>query len=180
VRVDIVLCPTDELTDDERADREALSRAVYPPDVSAVWPGRHLEWSCHDAAVLIRAGNGELICYAGLIVRSALCDERHVRVGGIGGVKTHPAVRGQGWGKRAVRRAMEFFHERADIDFALLVCEPHLIGYYWRLGWRVFGGRLLVRQRGVPVEFTFNRVMVCGVQASGPSAGTIDLLGPPW
>lgn len=31
-----------------------------------------------------------------------------------------------------------------------------------------------------PAEFTFNRVMVRGVRRAIPTAGTIDLLGPPW
>jgi predicted acetyltransferase len=121
-----------------------------------------------------------LVSYAGLVVRSALFDGRPVRIGGIGGVKTHPAARRQGCAARAVRRAVAYFRERADITFGLLVCEPHLIDYYGRLGWQVFGGRLLVTQHGAPVEFTLNRVMVCGVQEAGPSAGTIDLAGPPW
>jgi len=177
--VDVVLCPIADLTDDGRAGVAALSRAVYPPAVSAAWPGRHLEWSDHESAVLIRAADGELICYVGLVVRSALHDGRPVRIGGIGGVKTHPAARRRGCAARAIRRAVAFFHERADVGFGLLVCEPHLIGYYQRLGWQEFGGRLLVTQRGAPAEFTLNRVMVCAVQEVGPSAGTIDLLGPP-
>jgi len=175
-----VLCPIAALTDDGRADLAALSRAVYPPEASAAWPGRHLEWSVHESAVLLRAADGELICYVGLVLRSAQHDGRPIRIGGIGGVKTHPAARRQGCAARAVGRAVAFFRERADIGFGLLVCEPHLTGYYGRLGWQEFGGRLLVRQRGVPVEFTLNRVMVCGVQGVGPSAGTIDLMGPPW
>ena len=178
--VDVVLCPIADLTDDARAGVAALSRAVYPPAVSAAWPGRHLEWSAHESAVLIRAADGELICYVGLVVRSALHDGRSVRLGGIGGVKTHPAARRQGCAARAVRRAVASFQVRADIEFGLPVCEPHLIGYYQRLGWQEFGGRLLVTQRGRPAEFTLNRVMVCGVHGVGPSAGTIDLLGPPW
>jgi len=88
-----------------------------------------------------------LICYVGLVVRSAQHDGRSVRLGGIGGVKTHPAARRHGCVARAVRRAVASFQERADIEFRLLVCEPHLIGYYQRLGWQEFGGRLLVTQR---------------------------------
>ena len=180
VPVDVVLCSIADLTEEGRADLAALSLAVYPPEVSAGWPGRHWEWSAHESAVLTRTADGELICYIGLVVRSALYGGRPVQVGGIGGVKTHPAARRQGYAAQAVRRAISFFHERGDIGFGLLVCEPHLLGYYRRLGWQEFGGRLLVTQGGVPVEFTLNRVMVCAVQEAGPCAGTIDLLGPPW
>ena len=61
-----------------------------------------------------------------------------------------------------------------------LVCEPTLQAYYAGLGWREFGGQLLVRQHGETADFTFNRVMTNGVNGGGPTAGTIDLCGPPW
>ncbi len=79
-----------------------------------------------------------------------------------------------------MQRAMEFFREQPGVAFAVLVCGPHLIGHYSRLGWREFAGRLLVRQYGEAVEFTFNRVMTFGIRSAAPQTGTIDLLGPPW
>ena len=75
---------------------------------------------------------------------------------------------------------MGFFRDQPDVGFALLVCDPGLIGYYGRLGWREFNGRLRVRQRGVATEFTLCRVMTHPVQSEGPTGGTIDLCGPPW
>ena len=178
--MDAMLFSIGQLNGEARADVAGLSRAVYPPEVSEAWPGRHLEWSAHESAILTRAADGQLIGYAGLVVRSGMYEGRPVRIGGIGGVKTHPTARRQGCAARAIRRAVEFFHECGDIGFGLLVCEPHLIDYYGRLGWQEFAGRLLVTQRGVPVEFTLNRIMVCGVREASPSAGTIDLQGPPW
>jgi hypothetical protein len=64
--MDVMLSPVAGLTDDVRAEVAALSRAVYPPEVSAAWPRRHWEWSAHESAVLIRTADGELISYAGL------------------------------------------------------------------------------------------------------------------
>jgi hypothetical protein len=52
-----------------------------------------------------------------------------------------------------------------------------LAGYYGRLGWTEFAGRLFVTQRDVPAEFVFIRVMVCGVRGTAPEVGTINLLG---
>jgi len=37
---------------------------------------------------------------------------------------------------------------------ALLVCEPGLVPFYERLGWRKFPGDLLVAQRQTTVPFT--------------------------
>jgi GNAT superfamily N-acetyltransferase len=178
--MDVVLCRMAELTDAARAELMSLSRAVYPPEVAAAWPGRHLEWAAPEWGVFVRAGDGALVSFVGIVVRDALRDGVAARVGGIGGVKTHPAARRQGFAGRAIGRAVEFFREQSDVEFALLVCEPHLMGYYGRLGWQEYSGRLLVRQYGEQAEFTFNRVMTLGVRSAGPTAGTIDLCGPPW
>jgi aminoglycoside 2'-N-acetyltransferase I len=138
-------------------------------------PSSPPEWG-----VFVRAGDGALVSFVGMVVRPALYDGRPIRVGGIGGVKTHPAARRQGFASRAIGRAVEFFREQPNVALGVLVCEPHLIDYYGRLGWQEFFGRLLVTQRGQPSEFTFNRVMVCGLRGAAPADGTIDLLGPPW
>ena len=169
-----------ELTDGDRAALRALSLAVYPPDEAANWPGRHLEWATAEWCVRVWDGNGELASYTGMVLRQGTHDGQPVRIGGVGGVKTHPAARRRGYAGLSVRRAVEFFQAQPDVAFGLLVCAPHLIGYYSRLGWREFGGRLLVGQHGAVMEFTFNRVMTCDVRIAGPAAGTIDLCGPPW
>jgi aminoglycoside 2'-N-acetyltransferase I len=168
----------DHLSDADRAAVRALSLAVYPPEEAAAWPGRHLEWTPAEWCVRIWA-DGELASYIGVVLRQATHDGRPVRVGGVGGVKTHPTARRRGYAGLGIRRAIEFLGEQGA-GFALLVCEPHLIGYYARLGWQEFAGRLLVTQRGEPADFTFNRVLVQGVESAAPSAGTIDLCGPPW
>jgi hypothetical protein len=103
-----------------------------------------------------------------------------VRVGGIGGVKTHPAFRGQGFATTAIRRGLDFFHGQGDVDFGLLVCEPGLVPFYEPLGWRRFPGDLLVTQRQATVPFTFNLVMTTPIRLREPLTGAIDLLGPPW
>jgi aminoglycoside 2'-N-acetyltransferase I len=169
-----------DLTVSEQEELRALSAAVYPPEEAQDWPGRRLEWSPAQWCVRVRAADGTLVSYVGIVVREARHDGRPVRVGGIGGVKTHPAARRRGLAARAVRRAIEFFGEEANVDFGLLVCEPRLLEYYGGLGWRAFGGRVMTRQHGAPAEFTFNRVMTCAVRAPAPVTGTIDLMGPAW
>jgi aminoglycoside 2'-N-acetyltransferase I len=168
-----------ELSDDDREDIRLLSLAVYPPEQLADWPGRHLEWSMPEWCARVRGEAGALVSFVGVYVREAVCNERPVRIGGIGNVKTHPSARGRGYANLGVRRAVEFFGEQ-NVEFALLVCEPHLIGYYARLGWQEFAGGLRVTQHGAGADFTFNRVMVLAVRGAPPLVGTIDLLGPPW
>ncbi|SRR6266498_2693788 len=116
----------------------------------------------------------------GVILREARWNDRAVKVGGFGGVKTHPASRGRGFASTAIRQALDFFHEQGDVDFGLLVCEPGLVPFYERLGWRSFPGDLLVAQRQATVPFTFNLAMTTPIRLQEPLTGAIDLLGPPW
>ena len=176
----MTLARVTELSGSERGALRVLSLAVYPPVDAAGWSGGKLEWAAAEWCVRIQGADGTLASYVGISLRDAQHDGRLVRVGGVGGVKTHPAARGRGLAARAMQRAVEFFREQPDVAFAVLVCGAHLIEYYRGLGWREFGGRLLVRQHGAMVEFTFNRVMTLGVRLPGPQDGTIDLLGPPW
>lgn len=157
----------------------ALALAVYPPDQAADWPGRRLEWARPEWCVRVQAG-GTLVSYVGIWVRDAALDGRPVRVGGIGGVKTHPAFRGRGLATLGMERAARFLAGSPDVAFALLVCEPRLVPYYGRRGWREFSGRLVVRQHGAAADFTFNRVMTLAIRRPAPAAGTLDLMGPPW
>ena len=169
-----------DLTDADREALRALSLAVYPPTDVASWPGRQIEWAAAEWCVRVRAEDGAVASYVGISLREAEHDGRPVRIGGIGGVKTHPAQRGRGLAARGMERADQFFREEAGVDFGLLVCGPHLLEHYAHLGWREFPGRLLVRQHGATVEFTFNRVMTRAARSAAPQAGTVDLLGPPW
>jgi hypothetical protein len=169
-----------DLSDGERAALRELGRAVYPPAEWADWPGHQIEWAAAEWCVRIWGEDGRLASYVGVGVRDAEHDGRPVRIGGVGGVKTHPDHRRRGHAGRGIRRAVEFFAAQPNIDFALLFCEPRLIDYYASLGWQEFAGRLLVRQRSAAEDFTFCRVMTHAVRLPGPTAGVIDLLGPPW
>jgi GNAT superfamily N-acetyltransferase len=169
-----------DLTAGEQAALRALSLAVYPPEVAAGWPGRAIEWAPHQWCVIGWGAEGSALCYVGVLLREARLCDRAVRVGGIGGVKTHPAFRGRGFATTAIRRALDFFQEQSDVDFGLLVCEPGLVPFYERLGWGGFPGTLLVAQRQVTVPFTLNLPMTTPIRFREPLIGAIDLLGPPW
>jgi GNAT superfamily N-acetyltransferase len=167
-----------DLTADEQAAVGALSRAVYPSEVVAAWPGRAIEWSQHQRCVIGWDGDAAL-CFVGTLLRDAKWNDRPMCVGGIGSVKTHPAARGRGLASAALRLALDYFRLQ-EVDFVLLVCEPTLVPFYERFGWRLFAGELLVRQHGASVPFTFNRCMTASMRFADTLTGTIDLLGPPW
>lgn len=118
--------------------------------------------------------------FAGLLIRDASHGERPVRMGGIGGVKTHPDHPGLGHAAEAMNAAHRLFIEEGTVDFGLLVCNDTLIPYYGRLGWLLCEGEILTDQPEGKVKFNFNRVMTRSVAESAPSDGVIDLNGPPW
>src|SRR5262249_19011586 len=104
-----------DLSEGDRADLLALSHAVYPPAESANWPGRHLEWAAAEWCVRVRDAEGKLVSHVGVLLRQASHEGRPVRIGGVGGVKTHPAARGLGHATLGLLRAVEFFEEQSDV-----------------------------------------------------------------
>jgi GNAT superfamily N-acetyltransferase len=177
MRIDVR--PVAELTAEEQAALRALSAAVYPPEVAASWPGRAIEWAAPQWAVICWDDDGQALAHAGAVVRDGRADGSPARIGGVGGVKTHPRARRQGLAVQAIRRAIDLFRGQG-VDFALLVCEPHLVPYYERLGWETHAGNLLVRQHGETVRFTLNLPMTHPVGTFCPPGVVIDLMGPPW
>lgn len=180
MQVETSLVRSADLSAGERTEVRELSRAIYPAEETENWPGSHIEWSEFEWCVRVREQNGKLVSYVGVLVREARYGDQQVLVGGVGGVGTHPAARRRGYAGMGLNRAIEFFDQEAEVDFALLVCRAELIQYYSQHGWREFDGQLLIRQHGELVEFTFNRVMTLGIRSEAPITGIIDLGGPPW
>jgi hypothetical protein len=168
------------LTEGERAALKALTQAVYPPDVLASSPGRHIRWAPADYSLLISAAGGELVSHVGIFVRRGTVDRVPAIIGGVGSVKTHPTAEGRGYATAGLRRAVAILDDEHHVDFSLLVCQDHLLPFYGRLGWLSFPGRLLVDQPSGQMVFTINRVMVRAGHRPAPANGTIDLQGPPW
>lgn len=164
------------------ADAERLARlsaAVYPPDDGASWPGRDIEWSEPEWDIEVVDETGEIVSYAGVVLREGRHDDEQVLIGGVGGVKTHPRFRRSGYAGLGLRRTHQLMIQ-LGADFGLLVCDESLIPYYERQGWLVFPGVLMTDQRGEKVRFEFNTPMVRPVITQAPPSGTIDLMGPPW
>jgi hypothetical protein len=168
----IKLHKSTELTADETAALQALSTAVYPPEIAAKLPGRSIEWAPAQWRVICWNELGQALSHVGVVLRDGQVDGSPVKIGGVGGVKTHPSLRRRGLASTGITRAIQFFSEQ-KVDFALLVCEPDIVPIYERMGWRPFSGRLFVTQNGERCLFTFNLPMIHSVSADGPSDGEI-------
>lgn len=164
----------------DHSELAKLASAARGLEASKSWPGRHLEWAPPQWYVRARDAAGNLVSVTGIIVREGFYNGRQLHIGGVGGVKTHPDARRQGYATKTLRRATEFFRSESDVAFAVLVCDRDLLGFYTRRGWCDFRGTLLIRTFQSSTAFTIASVMTQAIHASAPRDGTIDLCGPPW
>ncbi len=170
---------SDQRSPDDGIRLRALSAAVYPPEESASWPGRNIEWAAPDFDIEIFDEHGDLVSYTGLVIRRARHEGANVLIAGIGAVKTHPAFRGRGLAPSAIDAALGKGVEEG-CEFGLLVCEDHLVPYYERSAWCLYEGTMLTTQCGEKEPFDFNKVMVRSLGPPAPTSGILDLQGPPW
>lgn len=178
-KVRIILHKVNELTIAQQSALSILSSNVYPPHEIENWKGRSIEWASSQWCVVCYGSDDQPLSYVGAIIRTGLLNNAVVKIGGIGGVKTHTSARRQGLASRAIERALDFFKEQG-VDFALLVCEQKLVPLYERMGWHSYLGDILVTQWGEKSKFTFNLPMTHSVCAPLPTGTVVDLMGPPW
>ena len=164
---------------DERAAYQQLAALVYPPEELATMPERDIVWAAVEWSVMVW-NDGQLVSHVGVVTRNVKLEGRAVHIGGIGGVMTHPDARGRGYASAGMKRATTLLAGELDAAFGLLVCPPAVEGFYARLGWRRFGGKLLVEQHGATVEYIASVPMLLALREHGPEIGEINLLGLPW
>jgi aminoglycoside 2'-N-acetyltransferase I len=164
--------------DESWAVAEPLVDLVYPPEIMATIVWRDITWAHADERVLVY-DEERLVSLAGLYLRQGLHDGLIVRIGGIGGVMTHPAYRTRGFASAALRRAEQSFRAHG-VDFTLLFCEPKNFAFYSGLGWQVFSSIVIVEQPSGRGPFTIMTAMVRATSKAAPTGGTIDLCGLPW
>lgn len=169
-----------DLSMEEEQATAALSEAVYPPETRDRRPSERIVWAETHWVVLLTDPAGSLISMAGLLARQARHDDKPVRIGGLGNVKTHPEARRQGYAEAVVHEARRFLQEHGGLDFALLFCRAHNVPFYRKRGWQTFRGNVLVEQPQGTVRFTAYEVMCQDLDHPAPEAGTIDLCGQPW
>lgn len=157
----------------------ALRAAVYPPEVLETLPGRFFTWAPTQWAVFIW-DEDELIARVGLLSRNIYDNGTQKRIGGVGGVMTHPNHQGRGLARTAMQTAAEHFKNDLKVSYALLFCRPHLTAFYKRMLWKPFNGRLFVEQPTGRIEFSANGAMVLDIVEQAPTSGELDLNGLPW
>ncbi|MBP7863536.1 GNAT family N-acetyltransferase [bacterium] len=168
-----------ELTEKQKSALNVLSINVYPPNEIADWKGKSIEWASPQWCSICWDYDEQALSYVGAIIRIAMMNDVKVKIGGIGGVKTHTSARKLGLASQTIEKTLDFFKEQR-VDFALLVCESNLVPLYERMGWQTYEGEVLVSQKGKIDKFTFNLPMLKSVCSPVPMGGVINLMGPPW
>jgi ribosomal protein S18 acetylase RimI-like enzyme len=167
------------LTDTQTEALRSLRAAVYPPEVLATSPARFFTWATVQWSVFIWDSD-VLVARVGLVVRDVLDNGVAKRIGGIGGVATHPAHQGRGLASIAMREAENHFRDDLNVSYALLFCRPSLVEFYERLKWKPFEGQVFVEQPSGKIEFSANGAMVLDINEQAPIHGVLDLNGLPW
>lgn len=169
----------DTLSDQHTQALKHLRSVVYPPEVLETLPARFFTWTPVQWSVFIWDSD-ELVARVGLVVRDILDNGVAKRIGGIGGVATHPARQGQGLASTAMHEAEKHFREDLNVLYALLFCRPHLVEFYKRLNWKPFEGQVFVEQPAGKIEFSANGAMVLDIKEQATTQGVLDLNGLPW
>jgi GNAT superfamily N-acetyltransferase len=161
----------------DRAATGALADLAFalPPDD----PASRMTWSDPDQTVIARDPDGGVAAVVVIVHRDGLLDGRPVRLAGIGGVASHPSVRGRGYGRAALDRAIEAV-DAHDPDLTQLICAPRMFGYYAQVGFAPFAGTTWIRQAGERVLLDYEPTRIRPGRLPAPTDGELDLCGPPW
>ncbi len=138
------------------------------------------DWAAPDWEVLVFEGE-QWVSALELFDRFIRVEHHYIHVVGIGGVKTLPEFRRHGYGEKALQAATRFLCEQLQVSFGLLVCGPHLVDYYGRLGWQRLNVTTYHHQNDGYYAFPGHintLIYPCGDE-TWPD-GDIDLLGLPF
>ncbi|KAA0073844.1 GNAT family N-acetyltransferase [Tardiphaga sp. P9-11] len=151
---------------------------VWPPEVIDKLAWRHTVFAYPELRVIVE-DDGQPVCHVGLYRREGMWKGRATRIGGVGGVITHPDYRKRGLASVALTAALHTLKDERATDFALLFCEPHNLDFYTRRNWKPFIGEVYAEQHGERVRFDVMTPLVSYLKRA-PHEGEMDLCGLPW
>lgn len=151
---------------------------VWPRAVIEKRSWGHIEFARADLRVIVEADE-QPVSHVGIYRRAGIWKGRPIRIGGIGGVATHPDFRRRGFASVALNAALQTLKDERATDFALLFCEPHNVAFYAARGWKPFTGEVYAEQGGIRARFDALLPMVSYLKRA-PHEGEIDLRGLPW
>jgi aminoglycoside 2'-N-acetyltransferase I len=170
----IVIKRAHELTEVEQQGVDSVSGLAFAEDIT----GQEYTWSNSDWQV-VGSLVGKVVTCLGIVDRDATAGSQPLRLGGIGGVATHPEWQQRGLASALMLRANAFMRDEMKVDFGLLVCGEQRRHFYAGLGWQEVKGPLMVDQPSGKVELKAVIMVLPCCKHAWPE-GVIDLCGLPW
>jgi aminoglycoside 2'-N-acetyltransferase I len=161
-----------DLSPEESDEALRLLNIVFETDTSG-WT-----WAQDDWRLLVRVDN-RMVAHVGIVERTCLVNGEPVKVGGVGGVGTHPDWRRQGLAALAMRKTADFMINRLEAEFGVLFCAHEMVPYYQRLGWKMIDAPVFFDQPGGKEQCNFPVMFLPGTKHSWPQ-GDVDVCGYPW
>ena len=160
------------LTPEESEEVFKLLTVVFEADIST-W-----NWTPDDWRLLVRVED-KLVSHIAIIERTCLVNGKPVKVGGVGGVGTHPEWRGHGLASLAMVQAAEFLTNGLKVEFGVLFCDQEMVPYYQRLGWRMIDAPVYFSMHDSKMQSDSPAMYLPGTKPYWPS-GDVDVCGYPW
>ena len=140
LQLHITIKPGKSLSAEEWREVDRVSEAAYADETGDyTWSDEH-DW------VVMGSLNGQIVSCLIIIERTGRVGEAPVRLGGVGGVATHPDAQRKGYAAQVMLATGDFLRDRLGVEFGLLVCSRSVADYYARLGWQTVKGPLLADQ----------------------------------
>jgi aminoglycoside 2'-N-acetyltransferase I len=132
--------PTDDLTGAELAAIRRLMEHAFGTDPEEAFGDDDWQHALGGLHFVLDV-NGEIVSHASVVERELQVAGRPLRTGYVEAVATQPSRQGQGFGSRV----MMAVNEHIAGEYELGALGTGSIGFYERLGWRVWQGPTFVR-----------------------------------
>ena len=127
---------------------------ILQHDLTAMWENIFndtedgLVWTAAADWHIMVLVDAKLASNVDIFVRMGTVAGQTFRMGGIGNVMTLPDYRGRGYASQAMDKARTFMSQVLKLEFAVLICEEHLIPFYESLGWQCVNAPVYFDQPG--------------------------------
>jgi len=138
-----------------------------------------IEWAMSSTWFALGWLGGRLVSQLGVLNRTIYIGGQSLSIAGIGGVATHPEFQRRGFAANVLQAAAEQMRRLGGYDFAMLYCDPKLIPFYAKSGYRQALNRIYILQHGQRVLFDDHQ-MVLPLSGKPWPDGDVDVNGPPW
>jgi GNAT superfamily N-acetyltransferase len=159
-------------------------------DADALWGGiehpmgtefQDLEWRAKDLHFFLDdAETKRPLAHVSLLRQEISVAGEEISVGGIGGVFTAPAARGQGHAATLIEHALHHARDRLKCRFGMLLCNDRVRPYYDKLGWQLVSDPVTILHGGQPICCPTNVMVKPLLTGATWPAGAVDLHSRPW